>query len=100
MNSWHSWSPNGRWLVFSSKANGPYTQLFLTHIDEQGRSSPPVALDWFTSPGRAANIPEFVNAPPGAIRQVRQEFIEYLRPDLAAPDPLDARPPALARPRQ
>ena len=39
MNSWHSFSPNGRWLAFSSKANSAYTQLFLTHIDEQGRSS-------------------------------------------------------------
>jgi hypothetical protein len=36
MNSWHSFSSNGRWLVFSSKANTPYTQLFLTHIDEEG----------------------------------------------------------------
>jgi Tol biopolymer transport system component len=25
MNSWHSWSSNGRWLVFSSKANTAYT---------------------------------------------------------------------------
>ncbi|MGA2659910.1 MAG: hypothetical protein ABSH34_20595, partial [Verrucomicrobiota bacterium] len=33
MNSWHSWSPNSRWLVFSSKCQSPYTQLFLTHID-------------------------------------------------------------------
>jgi Tol biopolymer transport system component len=32
MNSWHSWSPNGKWLVFASKEFGPYTQLFLTHI--------------------------------------------------------------------
>ncbi len=39
MNSWHSWSPNGKWLVFASKANSPYTQLCLTHIDEQGRST-------------------------------------------------------------
>src|ERR1017187_6838874 len=61
MNSWHSWSPNSRWLVFSSKANSPYTQLFLTHIDEQGESSPPVVLANFTAPDRAANIPEFVN---------------------------------------
>jgi hypothetical protein len=45
MNSWHSWSPNGRWLVFSSKNNGKYTQLYLTHIDENGMDSPPVLLE-------------------------------------------------------
>ena len=48
MNSWHSFSSNGKWLVFSSKANTPYTQLFLTHIDEEGNSTPPVVLDRFT----------------------------------------------------
>ena len=75
MNSWHSWSPNGRWLVFSSKANSPYTQLFLTHIDEQGRSTPAVLLENFTAPDRAANIPEFVNAEPTAIRKIREQFL-------------------------
>ena len=75
MNSWHSWSPNGKWLVFSSKANTAYTQLFLTHIDEQGRSTPPVLLEHFTSPDRAANIPEFVNAKPRAIKKIREQFL-------------------------
>ena len=45
---WHSWSSNGRWLVFSSKANTAYTQLFLTHIDANGESTPPVVLERFT----------------------------------------------------
>ncbi len=76
MNSWHSWSPNGRWLVFSSKANGPYTQLFLTHVDEEGRDTPPVLLDRLTSPDRAANIPEFVNAPAGAISAIVERFVD------------------------
>jgi tetratricopeptide (TPR) repeat protein len=75
MNSWHSWSPNGHWLVFSSKANSPYTQLFLTHIDEQGESSPPVQLANFTAPDRAANIPEFVNAPADAIQRINEQFL-------------------------
>jgi tetratricopeptide (TPR) repeat protein len=75
MNSWHSWSPNGRWLVFSSKANSPYTQLFLTHMDAQGESSPPVLLSRFTAPDRAANIPEFVNAPAGAIARIEEKFL-------------------------
>jgi tetratricopeptide (TPR) repeat protein len=76
MNSWHSWSPNSRWLVFSSKANGPFTQLCLTHIDEQGESAPPVLLDRFTAPDRAANIPEFVNTDPRAIAVIRERFLD------------------------
>ena len=82
MNSWHSWSPNGKWLVFSSKANSDYTQLFLTHIDEEGRSTPAVLLSQFTAPDRAANIPEFVNIKPTAIKRIREQFIDdisYLR---------------------
>jgi tetratricopeptide (TPR) repeat protein len=75
MNSWHSWSPNGKWLAFSSKANSAYTQIFLTHIDEQGRSSPAVLLENFTAPDRAANIPEFVNAKPTAIKKIREQFL-------------------------
>jgi len=82
MNSWHSWSPNSRWLVFASKANGPYTQLFLTHIDDQGRSSPPIVLAQFTANDRASNIPEFVNLPPGTISHITEQFVDdvsYMR---------------------
>ena len=70
MNSWHSWSPNGRWLVFSSKARSPYTQMYLTHIDEHGNSSPAVLIDNATASNRAVNIPEFVNINPDGIDQI------------------------------
>lgn len=60
-NSWHSWSPNSRWLVFASKVNTPFTELFLTHIDADGNDSPPVLLSRLASPRLAAVIPEFVN---------------------------------------
>jgi tetratricopeptide (TPR) repeat protein len=77
MNSWHSWSPNGRWLVFSSKAAGPFTQLWLTHIDTEGNDSPAVLLEHFTAANRAANIPEFVNIRPERFTAIRQEFADY-----------------------
>ena len=86
MNSWHSWSSNGRWLVFSSKANTAYTQLFLTHIDEQGESTPPVVLDRFTGSDRAANIPEFVPLPADAIVKIKEQFLDaysFLRAGMA-----------------
>ncbi len=75
MNSWHSWSPNGHWLVFSSKAFSDYTQLFLTHLDAAGNSTPPVLLDHFTATNRAANIPEFVNLPAGGIVKIQEQFL-------------------------
>ncbi len=75
MNSWHSWSPNGKWLVFTSKAYSDYTQLCLTHIDENGYSTPPVLLAHLTAPDRAANIPEFVNTHPGAIAKIHEQFL-------------------------
>ncbi len=86
MNSWHSWSSNSRWLVFSSKVNTAYTQLFLTHIDDDGNDSPPVLLERFTSPDRAANIPEFVKLPGDAIAEVREQFLDpysFLRAGMA-----------------
>ncbi len=70
-NSWHSWSSNGRWLLFSSKVNGPYTEIFLTHVDEEGKDSPPVLLSRFNDPGYAANVPEFVPIHADAIRSIR-----------------------------
>jgi Flp pilus assembly protein TadD len=86
MNSWHSWSSNGRWLVFSSKANTAYTQLFLTHIDEDGQSTPPVVLERFTGADRAANIPEFVPLPAEAIAKIKEQFLDaysFLRAGMA-----------------
>jgi len=77
MNSWHSWSPNGEWLVFASKAGGPFTQLWLTHIDSEGNDTPAVLLEHFTAADRAANIPEFVNVSPEKFAEIRQEFADY-----------------------
>jgi len=96
MNSWHSWSPNGKWLVFSSKANGAYTQLYLTHIDAQGNDTPAVLLDRFTAPDRAANIPEFVNVKPGAIKRIREQFIDDLSFVRAGKTLLDSNDPERA----
>ena len=76
MNSWHSFSPNGRWMVFSSKVNTPYTQLFLTHLDEDGRSSPPILVPDSTAANRAANIPEFVNAAYDDLQRIEAPSVE------------------------
>ena len=79
MNSWHSFSPNGRWMVFSSKANTPYTQMFLTHMDEDGNDSPPVLIPNATAANRAVNIPEFVNIAYDELVSLSAPTVDYYR---------------------
>ena len=79
MNSWHSFSPNGRWLVFSSKSRSPYTQMFLTHLDEEGNASPAILIDNATAANRAVNIPEFVNIPPDGLLKIDVPATEFYR---------------------
>ena len=44
-DSYHNWSANSRWFVFSSKReDGMYTKLYLACIDGQGRVSKPFLL--------------------------------------------------------
>jgi len=77
MNSWHSWSPNGRWLVFSSKRRSPYTQMYLTHIDEEGNDSPALLVENTTASNRAVNIPEFVNIEPDQFTKLEVPIAQF-----------------------
>jgi tetratricopeptide (TPR) repeat protein/Tol biopolymer transport system component len=79
MNSWHSFSPNGRWMVFSSKSRSPYTQMFLTHIGENGEDSPAILIENSTAANRAVNIPEFVNIPPDGMLKIDTPATEFYR---------------------
>jgi len=79
MNSWHSFSPNGRWLVFSSKWLSPYTDMFLTHLDDEGHASPPVLVTGTKAANRAINIPEFVNVAYDQFLSIQAPTVEYYR---------------------
>jgi tetratricopeptide (TPR) repeat protein len=79
MNSWHTWSPNSRWLAFSSKQNRPFTELFLTHVDEDGNDTPPILVPNSTADNRAVNLPEFVNIDPSRMRKITTPAVEYRR---------------------
>ncbi|WP_321470637.1 tetratricopeptide repeat protein [uncultured Paludibaculum sp.] len=79
MNSWHSFSPNSRWMVFSSKARSPYTQMYLTHIDDEGNDTPPILIGNATAANRAVNLPEFVNVAPEGLRSIGGPALDYYR---------------------
>jgi len=43
--SWHSWSSNSRWIVFSSKREGGIlTRCFVSYVDREGRTHKPILL--------------------------------------------------------
>ncbi len=64
--SYHSWSSNSRWMIFSSRrVDGLYTRPFIAHMDEDGTFSKPFMLPqkdpgFYDSCLRSFNIPEFV----------------------------------------
>ncbi|HUX44168.1 MAG TPA: hypothetical protein VMV57_05410 [Terracidiphilus sp.] len=84
MNSWHSFSPNGHWLVFSSKARSAYTQMYLTHLDANGDSSPAILIDNATAANRAVNLPEFANIPSEGIEDIQVHVADQTN-DAGAP---------------
>jgi hypothetical protein len=67
--SYHSWSSNGRWVIFSSRrGDGNYTRPFIAHIDEQGKGTRPFELpcadpDYHRQFMKCYNIPEFMHGP-------------------------------------
>ncbi|MCW5981429.1 MAG: tetratricopeptide repeat protein [Bryobacteraceae bacterium] len=79
LNSWHSFSPNGRWLAFSSKGRSLYTQLYLTHFDPDGNDSPAILLENATAANRAVNIPEFLNILPDGLARMDAPATEFYR---------------------
>ena len=43
--SWHSWSSNGRWIVFSSKRDSDvFTRIYIAYVDRNGKVYKPIRL--------------------------------------------------------
>ena len=69
VESYHSWSSNSRWLVFSTRRDdGLYTKPYFSYIDTDGNAHKPFLLPqrnprhYYDSKMFAYNIPEFVNS--------------------------------------
>ena len=69
VESYHSWSSNSRWLVFSSRRiDGLYTHPYLIHMDADGKAGKPFILPqeeatFYSNFMQSFNIPEFVKGP-------------------------------------
>ena len=79
-DSYHSWSSNGRWLVFSSRRDdGLTTRLYISYIDDNGKSGKPFILPqrdprFYDRFLKSYNVPEFsqtiIDPIPGKIRKI------------------------------
>jgi hypothetical protein len=79
-DSYHSWSSNGRWLVFSSKrGDGLTARPFISYINENGKADKPFILpqkdpEFYDKFLKSFNIPEFstmeIDLTPGRIREL------------------------------
>ena len=67
--SYHSWSSNGRWIVFSSRRyDGIFTRPFFAHIDSDGKETKPFELpsadpDYHRQLIKSYNVPELMKGP-------------------------------------
>lgn len=68
--SYHSWSSNSRWFVFSSRRDGGlYTRLYIASINEDGFVGKPFLLPqkepltYYDESVYSYNVPEFVSSP-------------------------------------
>ncbi len=68
-DSWHCWSSNSRWIVFSSKRRDQlFTRPYFSHVDQQGHCSKPFLLPqrdprFYDAFVKTYNLPEFVREP-------------------------------------
>jgi WD40 repeat protein len=79
-DSYHSWSSNGRWLIFSSKkGDGLTARPYISYIHESGASDKPFVLpqkdpEFYKGFLKSFNIPEFstekIDMNPGVIRRL------------------------------
>ena len=82
--SYHTWSSNGRWIVFSSRRDdGSFTRPFFAHFDKDGHFDKPFELptadpDYHRQFLKNYNIPELMRGP---VTYDPHDFADLLKGD-------------------
>lgn len=81
VESYHSWSSNGRWIIFSTRReDGAFTRLYVSHRDSNDTFSKPFAIPqrdpaFNRSFMYSFNIPEFMKEP---VRIKPRQFASFI----------------------
>ncbi|MHC4259766.1 MAG: TolB family protein [Planctomycetota bacterium] len=73
--SWHSFSSNSRWIVFSSKrGSGVFTRVYIAYVDESGKVHKPIRLPqkdptYYDSCLWTYSVPELITGPVRATKE-------------------------------
>ncbi len=77
--SYHSWSSNGRWILYTSRRDdGNYTRLYMAYFDRQGHAHKPFVLPQ-SSPDYYQNLFKSYNTPEFLVRPVKVSINELTR---------------------
>lgn len=97
VDSYHSWSGNSRWLVFSSRRDdGLYTRPYIACIRPDGRACKPFMLPqkdpvrYYGSLFCSFNIPEFISGP---VKVNRHRIAGKMKKDKGTPLTFRTSPP-------
>ena len=103
-DSYHSWSSNSRWIVFTSKRrDGVFAQPYFSYIDADGRAHKPFVLPqrdptFYDSCLKTYNAPELSPAPVAVPRREFGRVIRTPEPDEDFKAMLDPRIPPRVSP--
>lgn len=81
VESYHSWSSNGRWILYTSRRDdGGYTRLYIAYFDKQGRAHKPFILPqedpyFYNDYYKSYNVPEYMVEP---VTITPQEFARHI----------------------
>ena len=81
VESYHSWSSNGRWILFTSRRDdGGYTRLYIAYFDKNGRAHKPFILPqkdpyFYNDYYKSYNVPEYMTEP---VTITPQEFARHI----------------------
>ncbi len=82
--SYHSWSSNGRWILFASRRDDTnYSRLYIAHMNDGGTSDKAFLLpqresEFYDLFDRSYNVPEFMVEP---VTISPHEFVEVVKGD-------------------